>query len=991
MSTNAVATRVPRTRRGQCPVLWEPALPLEPRQLLAATIQGSVLIDSEGDGDLTGDFGAGGALVELLSVPGGAVLASARTEEGTGAYSLPVASAPGTFRVRLASLQGTIQTTADLSPVAVADGTTVRVNPIGRFVLGAIAGTVFDDANGNGRRDEGESGLPGVTVRLRRPSADGVDGAAVGSAPTDENGRYAFTNLGPGQYVVEPAFTVGVRATGLPSTISVGSRTIRLFESFGLALRDGATRYTVTSRADTGPGTLRQAILSANADPTTAVIVFAPRFGRGVVELRSSLPEIVGRTVILGRGPETTGVEAGGVRRAFTVNAGIKLEISGLSISGGAATAARTDDGGAILSRGDLGLYNTWVLNSRANDVGGAIACTGGALAIIGCQIIGNSAGGDGGGIWTTSKVAIEDTTIRDNRSGRNGGAGVLREGLIRASTISGNSAAQRGGGLDAGSGTLTLDGCTLVENAATGGTGGGAIAIAKPTATIVLRNSTITTNADSSGSVEGAGGVSRVEGSLRSTNTIISENSALSPSVQDVSTFDLSPADRLSTLIGGNPLLDALGSGPGGQTKVRRPLPGSPVINRGIGSAALTDATDQRGRPRVAGGRVDFGAVESDWFGDELPNVSLVSADAVIDVVEGSPGVSTGPGRPARLTVQLHRTGDLSGTSSVRLVTVDGDAAAGTDYEPVDRVVTFLPGETTVNVDVQLVGDLDPESNERFTVELREPSSATIGDATKTLEITDDDGIPGIRFIADPLSENSVCEIRGTNGDDLIRIDVTTRDPRRPFTQVVVTINGVAIYKASTTTFSRRWCVVRAGGGNDTVTFDEDFRGSTIVFGGAGTDTLRGGGGPDVLVGGDGNDRLIGGGGDDVLIGGRGQNRLIGGNGDDVLVAGASRFDGDAFSLSWLGRRWLTAGLEDELTPTYQQRVRAVRRGVAPYADVRLVRTQIDGGPGAFDVVRGDAGRDLFFVRVTGPIEQRDRVPGRVAGESLTRLIPAD
>ncbi|HCN29746.1 MAG TPA: hypothetical protein DIT64_13575, partial [Verrucomicrobiales bacterium] len=79
----------------------------------------------------------------------------------------------------------------------------------------AIGDTVYDDANFNGQRDTGESGVPGVTVQLWDPGADNAIGGTgansdshISSTVTDAQGRYTFTNLLPGRYyarVLPPA------------------------------------------------------------------------------------------------------------------------------------------------------------------------------------------------------------------------------------------------------------------------------------------------------------------------------------------------------------------------------------------------------------------------------------------------------------------------------------------------------------------------------------------------------------------------------------------------------------------------------------------------------------------------------------------------------------------------------------------------------------------------------------------------------------------
>lgn len=56
---------------------------------------------------------------------------------------------------------------------------------------------VWADKNGNGIQDQGESGIPGVTVKLYDCS-----GTSKGQTTTDANGFYTFSNLTPGSYYV---------------------------------------------------------------------------------------------------------------------------------------------------------------------------------------------------------------------------------------------------------------------------------------------------------------------------------------------------------------------------------------------------------------------------------------------------------------------------------------------------------------------------------------------------------------------------------------------------------------------------------------------------------------------------------------------------------------------------------------------------------------------------------------------------------------------
>ena len=64
---------------------------------------------------------------------------------------------------------------------------------------------IFEDDNGNGIQDEGETGMPGVPVYVHTP-----DGTVVGETVTNESGEYDFSNLEPGDYYIsvdqEPDF-----------------------------------------------------------------------------------------------------------------------------------------------------------------------------------------------------------------------------------------------------------------------------------------------------------------------------------------------------------------------------------------------------------------------------------------------------------------------------------------------------------------------------------------------------------------------------------------------------------------------------------------------------------------------------------------------------------------------------------------------------------------------------------------------------------------
>ena len=79
--------------------------------------------------------------------------------------------------------------------------------------------------------------------------------------------------------------------------------------------------------------------------------------------------------------------------------------------------------------------------------------------------------------------------------------------------------------------------------------------------------------------------------------------------------------------------------------------------------------------------------------------------------------------------------------TITVNYATADGSATAPSDYVSVSGTVTFNPGETTKTIIVQIAGDFVNEPNETYSVNLSNPTNATIaGSGIGLGTITNDD-----------------------------------------------------------------------------------------------------------------------------------------------------------------------------------------------------------------------------------------------------------
>ena len=140
-------------------------------------------------------------------------------------------------------------------------------------------------------------------------------------------------------------------------------------------------------------------------------------------------------------------------------------------------------------------------------------------------------------------------------------------------------------------------------------------------------------------------------------------------------------------------------------------------------------------------------------------------------------------------------------------------------------------------------------------------------------------------------LAPDGTLTVEGTNRSDVISVGTQTVDPGTPedptddTATLVITINASEAGKCLLTDVKK--LVINAGNGHDTVTIADDVVVSATINGGNGKDSLKGGGGDDVIVGGNGKDYLDGAGGNDLLQGGNGKDTIEGGLGNDSLDGG--------------------------------------------------------------------------------------------------------
>ncbi|MCU0784965.1 MAG: hypothetical protein MUF81_13160, partial [Verrucomicrobia bacterium] len=227
-------------------------------------------------------------------------------------------------------------------------------------------------------------------------------------------------------------------------------RTLFLLALFGFPPFIQAATFTVTTAADSGVGSLRQAIEDANATPSEDIIDFSVA---GTITLGSALPAITESVAITGPGTNLLTISGNNSMQVFTVNAETtNATISGLTIANGKATG-------------------------YANGAGIANA---GTLTIQNCALVNNTnVGGWGGAVFNSGHLAILNSTFSGNQVV--GGAGqsgyCMGNGCCGGTTYGamagGGGGAGMGGALFTASGTVSLVGCSLTANSAIGGKGG--------------------------------------------------------------------------------------------------------------------------------------------------------------------------------------------------------------------------------------------------------------------------------------------------------------------------------------------------------------------------------------------------------------------------------------------------------------------------------------------------------------------------------------
>lgn len=407
--------------------------------------------------------------------------------------------------------------------------------------------------------------------------------------------------------------------------------------------------FAVTNLNDAGAGSLRAAILSANALAGADIVEFQEGLS-GTITLTTGQLAISDSLEINGPGAgKLTIANGSGASRVLAFMSGTST-LLGVTVTGGSLPAG-VQSGAGVYNAAVLTVDRVAITSNTAGSKGGGLYNQG-AMTVIGSTFYGNK-GGLGGAIYNASSMTVTNSTFSGNQG--IGGGGIYSNSFItvRNSTIAAN-AGGRGIFIDGGTGVL-------ISTIVAGNTGGDV----QGTFSAGSTNNLIKDAFNTGGLTNGASG----------------------------------------NLIGVDPLLSPIASN-GGPTRTMALQAGSPAIGQGSNPASLT--TDQRFGPFVRGTAVDIGAyqrqiltlvvdttVDEDDGNYASGDLSLREAIAAAGPNPGNDTIRFGFGTtiPRTLTLgstELEVAGDLtiSGPGSDR-ITIEGGGA---------RVFNFSAGTSVLS-----------------------------------------------------------------------------------------------------------------------------------------------------------------------------------------------------------------------------------------------------------------------------------------------------
>jgi hypothetical protein len=318
----------------------------------------------------------------------------------------------------------------------------------------------------------------------------------------------------------------------------------------------------VSNNSDAGAGSLRQAVLDAQAHGGGTITFSSVQ---GTVALLSSLPAVT-NTIIVGPGAAQLTVSTAAAT-VLTNLPGSTAYISGLTLMG---------SNGVLHNLGTLTLNECIVAGGYTTSAPGAGVRNAGALILNRCTISGNASygGGPGAGIYNSGRMSLNNCAVTNNRVTVMPGAGIYNAGAATLNNCNISSNYGTGGNDSGGgiynAGDMDLHGCILTNNSVVFGDGGGIY----NSGLLTLDSCTLAGN-HFSGNGAG-GGIYNSAGTVVLSNCSITNNTAVDPGG---GLWNSGWLHVLSSTISGNVATYSDG-----------PIPGGGILNNG--TAILVNAT---------------------------------------------------------------------------------------------------------------------------------------------------------------------------------------------------------------------------------------------------------------------------------------------------------------------------------------------------------------------------------------------------------------
>ncbi|MEH2107263.1 DUF4347 domain-containing protein [Nostoc sp.] len=791
------------------------------------------------------------------------------------------------------------------------------------------SGDINPDVSGSSFRDSGnnlignQTGSTGFTTStLVGTSANPIDPKL---GPLQNNGSATLTYA---LLAGSPAINAGNNSL-VATNVTTDQRSVGFNRIFNGTVDIGAyevqspitplpvnTDTVVTNTNDSGAGSLRQALLNANATAGADTITFAGSVftdaSPDIITLTSGQLTITDDVTIAGTGASQLTISGNNASSVLEITGtGTDVSIDGLKIANAndviygsifldsntslnLTNSTVSDNQGAvggIFNRGNLNLTNTTVSGNRGSTLGGGVFNTG-TLSLTNSTVSGNRAylydlfNAYGGGIFNTGTLKITGSTVSNNTAYAEGvsyrspniypsyGGGIYNSGTvdITGSTISGNGAGDGGGVFN--DGTFSLTNSTVSDNSVFSRGGG----IYNNNGTLTLTNDTITNN-QATGSynieAENGGVFNESDAIIIVGNTIIAGNlvqggtSIINADVEGNFT-DLgnnlvgdntgSTGFTTSILIGtsANPIDPKLSplQDNSGATFTNALISDSPAINAGNNALIPTGiTTDQRGAgfDRISKGTVDIGALEFNGLNGTNGADNLIGNNYG-DIINAQAGNDT-----------------ITGNQGNDILTGGGGK---------DKFVYNLGDGVDIITDF---GGLGKGSN----------PSAAIASELDTLKFQGA-GLTARNLLVTQNGNNLELSFEGVADDKIILQNFPLENLDNLSTLGNILFNEQSSIRDSFDVFDANSTQSTIFNKN-TVTFLNDLNNNVdgfdnsddVINGQGGNDRIDGKSGNDLLRGGEvyDNDTLIGGAGDDTLIGGADRDTLTGGSGHDQFI----------------------------------------------------------------------------------------------------------